>query len=653
MIEKMNFVSITGPKHDIDRVIDTYLSKYEIHLENALDELKEISDLTPYVEDNPYKEYVTLSKELVGYTDGVEPENLENINVDEAIAFIDKVKPKIHALQSDILKITKEKEYLQDSYNKIAPFKSLKYDIEDILSFKFIKFRFGRIPKEFWYNFKHYADNDLYTIFEECAIDNDFVWGIYFVPELKRDRIDAVYSSLHFERTFIPDEYDEYDGTPVMACNKLLIEIDKVDTKLRDLETTLQNNLNMYKAMLFSSFLKIQSASDNFDVRKTAACTNNDGHIFYIICGWMTSSDSIEINKETTGDPNVVVLLEEPIASTASKPPTKLKNPKIFKPFEMFITMYGLPTYGEFDPTIFVALTYSFIFGMMFGDVGQGLCLFIGGALLYKIKKIPLAAIISSAGIFSTIFGFMFGSIFGFEDVLDAVWLRPTHHMTSLPFLGSMNTIFVLTIAFGMFLILIAMIINIINGLKSHNLGKALFDTNGIAGFIFYSALVAIIMLFMTGRSLPGTAILIIMFVIPLIIIGFKEPLTRLVEKKSTLMPKEKGMFFIQMFFELFEMLLSYLSNTLSFIRIGAFAVSHAIMMEVVLMLAGIESGAPNIAVIIIGNIVVTGLEGLIVGIQVLRLEYYEMFSRFYDGNGKEFKPYKKQLPIAPQLKNK
>lgn len=94
----------------------------------------------------------------------------------------------------------------------------------------------------------------------------------------------------------------------------------------------------------------------------------------------------------------------------------------------------------------------------------------------------------------------------------------------------------------------------------------------------------------------------------------------------------------------MFEVLLSYFSNTLSFVRIGAFAVSHAAMMEVVLTLAGVQaSGNPNWIVIVLGNLFVCGLEGLIVGIQVLRLEYYELFSRFYKGNGREFKPFIKK----------
>ena len=107
-------------------------------------------------------------------------------------------------------------------------------------------------------------------------------------------------------------------------------------------------------------------------------------------------------------------------------------------------------------------------------------------------------------------------------------------------------------------------------------------------------------------------------------------------------MEESKAMIIVEGFFELFETLLSYFSNTLSFVRIGAFAVSHAAMMEVVLMLAGAEEGSPNWVVIVLGNLFVCLMEGLVVGIQVLRLEYYEMFSRFYKGSGRAFDPYTK-----------
>ena len=134
---------------------------------------------------------------------------------------------------------------------------------------------------------------------------------------------------------------------------------------------------------------------------------------------------------------------------------------------------------------------------------------------------------------------------------------------------------------------------------------------------------------------------MIIFLGIPVIMFLLKEPLGQLVEGKKPKAEGGVGMFLVQGFFELFETMLSFFSNTISFVRIGAFAVSHAAMMEVVLMLAGAESGNLNWVVVVLGNLFVCGMEGLIVGIQVLRLEYYEMFSRFYKGTGRKFEPFR------------
>ena len=97
--------------------------------------------------------------------------------------------------------------------------------------------------------------------------------------------------------------------------------------------------------------------------------------------------------------------------------------------------------------------------------------------------EIPLAGIISTAGFFSTIFGFMFRSIFGFEDVLKPLWIRPIDHMTTLPFLGKLNTVFIVAVAFGMFLIIVAMILHIINAAKSKDVEGTWFDANGVAEY--------------------------------------------------------------------------------------------------------------------------------------------------------------------------
>lgn len=638
MIEKMKFVSITGPTDDIDQVINQYLSKYEIHLENAMTELNSSENLSPYVEANPYKELLAKGDELISYLDKKDIKYLKNLNVEMADRILSKTSKRLKKIQDKIVELETHKKEVQAKYDKISPFVDIKYDIEHILNLKHIKFRFGRISKPYYSKFQAYVDSNSTSIFIKSITDEEFVWGIYFVPQSDVDKIDATYTSMHFERTFIPDIQG---GTPEKACNKLKDQLEDLTIKIEGLTKQITSSLMSDKDLIFTSYEKIKTAYENFDVRKMATHTNNEGNTFYFICGWMTAKDTANFTEEIKSDDNVVCIVEDETGSKQKMPPTKLKNPKFFKPFEMYIRMYGLPAYNEIDPTIFVALTYSFIFGAMFGDVGQGLCLMIGGFLLYKFKKSDLAGIISICGICSVFFGFMFGSIFGFEDVIHAVWLKPVNHMSSVPFIGRLNTVFVVTIGFGMALILVTMIFHIINGIQSKDVENTLFDTNALAGFIFYGSLTLVAVLMMTGKKVPAIGILLIMFLVPLLIIGLKEPLTHLVTGKK---PKEKtgiGMFLTQTFFELFEVLLSYFSNTLSFIRIGAFAVSHASMMEVVLMLGKAESSSPNWVVIVLGNIFIMGLEGLIVGIQVLRLEYYEMFSRYYKGNGREYKPFK------------
>lgn len=636
MIEKMKFLSITGPKSDIDRVANTYLSKYEMHLENALSELNTVRDLKPFVEMNPYRDLMSKSEELVKKLDKDCSASHKSMTPSEAADVITNAFSMLEDLNLQKKQLKDTKAHYKELLHTIEPFRLLNYDLKKIMEFKFIKFRFGRISHEFYTKFSKYVYENLNTVFYECDSDEDYVWGIYFVPATSSVKIDAIYSSLHFERIYIPNEYD---GTPEEAHNVILKKIDEVTKQIKEISIKIKNKIESVGPELLLAHNTLLTLTKNHDIRKVSACTkdrsidrHSDNLVFYIVCGWMTLPDANAFLKEIESDPNVYCISEDVQQDIGTKPPTKLKNPKIFKPFEMFIHMYGVPAYNEIDPTLFVAITYSLIFGIMFGDVGQGLCLVIGGALFYKFKKMNLGAIISLAGIFSTIFGFMYGSVFGYENLIPHVWLKPMDNIMS---------VLITAIVFGAFLIIVAMLMNIVNAIKAGDYARLFFDPNGIAGLVFYGGIIACIALIFTGHTLPGSIVLTILFGVPLLLIFFREPLERKFEKKSKLFPDGKGMFLLTSIFELFEVLLSYASNTISFLRVGAFALSHAAMMGVVIMFAGAEQGIGNIPIMIIGNIVVAGMEGLIVGIQVLRLEYYEMFSRFYRGTGKEFKPFK------------
>ena len=640
MIEKMKFLSISGPKNDIDRVVDEYLSKYEIHLENTLSELKTVRDLRPFTEANPYRQEYQRAAELAALfpeSAGFQPD--PTMDAPKAASLIQELDRTLMDFNTAVREKQAELKAIEESLNEVLPFVGLNYNISQILKFRYIKYRFGRISREYYDKFSAFVYDTIDTILFPCHEDKNYVWLVYFVPQRLANKVDAIYASMHFERFYLQDEYT---GTPTEACQVLRAQADSLQKEIESLQNRISSEIQSRKSDLLKAYARLSTFTSNFDIRKMAACTKHEKHTFYILCGWMAEKDAEKFRAQVTADGNIFCIVENNHTNLLNGPPTKMKNPWLFKPFEMFIQMYGLPAYNEIDPTVLIGITYSFLFGFMFGDAGQGLCLLAGGFLLYRAKKMSLAAIISCCGFFSTIFGLLFGSIFGFEEIIEPLWLRPAQAMTNLPFIGKLNTVFIVAVAMGMGIILLTMILNIINAYKAHEPVESWFDTNGIAGFVFYASLVITVILYMTGKSLPATFVLVVMFLIPLALIFLKEPLTAVVEKKAERIEGGKGMFVVQGFFEMFEVLLSYFSNTLSFVRVGAFAVSHAAMMEVVLMLAGVESGNPNWLVVVLGNLFVCGMEGLIVGIQVLRLEYYELFSRFYRGTGRPFKPYGK-----------
>ena len=633
MVEKMKLMHITGPKRDIDRVMQQYLKKYEIHFENAMTSLGNISNVRPFMETNIYKEDYANGKELLKYLDGQEEGQLEELSPKAACKVIREVYEQTEQIQKKQRELSQKNEELKEFMEEIGKYRALDFEFKKMLDFRFIKFRFGRIPVDEFSRLEKYIRETAYTVFYECYSDEKYVWGVYFVPHIHSVEIDAIYLSFHFERLQIPDSFE---GTPEDAYIKAEQEFKRNEKEIELLSTQMREMLKQKNNRILSAYHTLEDYCQNFDIRKMAACIHSKGKgEYYILHGWMSRKDAEKFEKEIENDKRIRCIEEETDEHMSNIPPTKLKNPKILKPFEMFVEMYGLPAYNEMDPTLFIALTYTLMFGIMFGDVGQGLCLVIGGFLLYRLKGMRLAGIISMAGIWSTFFGFMFGSVFGFEELIPAVWMHPMHDI--------MGTL-MLAIGFGGILILIAMILNMINAIRAKEYGRLFFSPSGIAGFICYGFVAVCAVLLLTGQALPATVLIAIGVGIPLIAILLKEPLEHLLERKAHIFPEgSKVMFFVEALVELFDVVLSYATNTISFVRVGAFALSHAGMMGVVMTLAGLEKGSPNWIIIIFGNILVTGLEGLVVGIQVLRLEYYEMFSRFYKGTGKPFVAFNKK----------
>ncbi len=385
MIVKMKFINISGPRNDIDRVTDLYLSRYEIQLESALSELKTVDNLRPFVEINPYRDALNKAIQFVGYlqnADEIEPD--ESLGLDDMFEVVRRANQDYMELQDKKDKLKRKIDELHKKQQIIAPFRPLDCELSRILHYKYITYRFGRIAVEFYHKMEKYLMDDLGAIFVEGERDDSFVYGAYFVSPGESQKVDAVFRSLHFEKIELPAEFL---GTPEAEYRKIVKEIYNANQEIEDLDKQAGEMLSGRAPQLIAAKNRLEELANNFDVRKMAARMEDKKEDYYILCGWMAEDDIEKFINEIKDDDKVFVVVEDDHDTYFGEPPTKLENPKIFRPFEMFIQMYGLPSHDEFDPTVFVGLTYSFIFGVMFGDVGQGLLLLIGGGLITTLRK--------------------------------------------------------------------------------------------------------------------------------------------------------------------------------------------------------------------------------------------------------------------------
>ena len=365
----------------------------------------------------------------------------------------------------------------------------------------------------------------------------------------------------------------------------------------------------------------------------------NQFHYMYLVTGWVPETKLTKL-RETIAEvsDNTLVEARTPTSSERLTAPFEFHNPPILRMFERLVTIYGYPAYDELDPTPIVAITFPLIFGVMFGDVGHGLMLALLGFLILSRRVQALESfsafggIVAVSGIVSMIFGFLYGSIFGFEQVLPALWLHP---------LDSTSAILIATISLGMAVITIGMIYNVIGTALKGAWLQALVNRNGVAGILFYWSLIGLAAGYLTPSVPVGTAVLGASAVVTGLVIALSSLLESLVERRTP--PKgHVGMAVVEGFFELFENILTVMSNTLSYVRMGAFAVAHGALSMVVFILAKMVDPGQSVGywlVVALGNLLVIGFEGMIVAIQTLRLEYYELFSKFFTASGERYQP--------------
>ncbi len=308
-------------------------------------------------------------------------------------------------------------------------------------------------------------------------------------------------------------------------------------------------------------------------------------------------------------------LLRFPEAPRGLVRPLVLHNPWWAQPFEMFSRLLGMPDANEADTSRLLAVVAPLMFGFMFADVGQGAVLIVAGAVLRK--RFPGTAILIPGGQAAILFGLLFGSVFADESLLPALWVRPLDRPLLL--LG-------VSLAFGAVVILLGLALDALEHAWS---GAAAEWWATRAGLVL--CYVGMICAPLDVRALA---------VVPL-------GLTWCLVGHAVLAPAKRLDSVASAAVESLETLLQLAVNTISFVRVGAFALAHAGLGAAVAGLAAATGSRPGAwLVLAAGNALIIAIEGMVVGIQTTRLVLFEFFIRFLQGSGRAFHPL--ESPAAP-----
>ncbi|MCV6639553.1 V-type ATPase 116kDa subunit family protein [Candidatus Albibeggiatoa sp. nov. NOAA] len=347
-----------------------------------------------------------------------------------------------------------------------------------------------------------------------------------------------------------------------------------------------------------------------------------------VITGWIPREDLIALEGFLAQKLNCPYVLDsrQPLPEERAQVPSLMRQSNFVQMYQSLMQSYGIPRYGEFDPTSLFMVMFLLMFGVIFGDVGQG-AVIAGFGWLMRDKLKPFSLFFMIAGIFSVMFGFLYGSVFGIEDtIIPTLWISPLHQ----PF-------YILQIAlyWGIGFILVMTLLKAMNNWRLGHHTEAIFNNNGLAGIMLY--LGGFFSLKMWVETSDFSQLQQFSIILPLsLILAYKWHKNKLPIGEQILVTLVGGL----------EALINYLTNTLSFLRVAAFSINHIVLAIAIVILANMmgESSLEYWFMAILGNIIIILLEGAIVTIQVLRLEYYEGFSRFFSGNGRLFEPLKTSI---------
>ena len=563
---------------------------------------------------------------------------------------------KLISLVSDIEKRVSDKiddiKRISDSYKEAQAFSNLQVPYSHLEHLSFISIKIGRIPKDNLEGLKNSVGK--HAVIISLGDDSSRIMAVS--SKKSRFMLDTELKKYGFVNMEIPEDFN---GIPEELLKNIENEKNESEKALEKLNEEKANFAETHK----DEILKLLgSFSMGMQVRKIENGLESTS-LVYRMTGWIPAADSRTFMKElddlTEGRVAIreYLPLEVPsVLSGEEQVPVKLNHGKFVSAFERMIFSYGSPLYGSIDPTPFVAVFFSILFGIMFGDFGQGLVFLIAGILMaLNVVKVgswnKFAPVFIAIGTTSSIMGLVTGEFFGTEKLLVpfAEFVTGLFGTPRAPILKVMpsedpNSVFVIfgifavTIGLGVIINSVGLIVNVINKFLQKKAGSAIFGKTGIAGILFYWYILVFALRIAVFHHAPVLYDWIVIG-ITLFFAAFGEPFERIFDGHRPVLENGFGAFVIGGAVELIEVVSSYLSGSLSFVRVGAFALAHAVLGFIIEMMSEKCGPIGGLAVLIAGNAIVVVLEGMIVAIQVIRLQYYEFFSKFFNETGTEFKP--------------
>jgi len=564
------------------------------------------------------------------------------VEIDKIRLLVDQIEEEVKQVSDQLTSERKQMEQHESTLRQLEPVADIDLDISSLRNSRYLYSMLGVMPTA---NVDRLQTSlaRVPNVFLTLRSDSNrpVVW--LAGTKANSDVLERAARSAYLDPLSLPDDYQ---GTPAKIIDSLHRTIENTQRTIDELNKKLAGMAETRKQELRD--LLWQSHTSR--VLSDAIVRFGQLRYTYVVTGWVQSDDleSLTQRLKTASKEILIETLPTTRSGHNSNVPVALENSKFLKPFQMLVNTYARPRYGELDPTWLIVFMFPFLFGAMFGDIGQGLVLAVLGYLMAskKVKALSgmsgLGGVVFLCGISATLFGFFYGSIFGFEEdvhifgmTLEPIWLSPIHHIMD---------VLMVAVGAGVVLLILAYMIGIFNFAVSRERGHLLFGHNGIAGFVLYLSLLGF-----GGATFGILPVSPTVFLALAIAAGlgvmFSEVFIHLVEGHRPLIDSGGiGTYLIQAGVELFEVIISMLSNTLSYVRVGAFAVAHGGLSQAIFILAvlaggGEEGGIGYWITIVLGNVFIIGFEGLIVGIQTMRLSYYEFFSKFFTGGGMRFEP--------------